>query len=553
MQNPLTTMGALRRTAGQQNHAHFSNNQRQSDDLRHTQLPLVGTPDPEKPDSVSQNDPRSPHPTSLPLVTCYSSLTPHIPSSGTPDAEKRDPVDQNKNSNIRKADTMIATLTSTLRLSRCVVGLLLLSIIAFPTGTYAQKQESHSLAPEIDRLSKEVEPRVIAWRRDIHQHPELSNREFRTAKLVADHLRQLGMEVKTEVAHTGVVGVLRGTRSDRVVALRADMDALPVTEAVEVPFASKVKTTYQGQEVGVMHACGHDAHTAILMGAAEVLSKVSDRLPGTVKFIFQPAEEGPPEGEEGGAGLAIREGVLDDPRPDAIFGLHVMPALAAGSIGCRPGPLLASSDGLAIIVRGRQTHGAAPWGGVDPIVVASQIILGLQTIVSRQINLTEAPAVITIGIIRGGVRENIIPDEVELRGTIRTLDPEARKAIHERIDNTAQRIAESAGATAEVQIRLGNPVTVNDRELTERAVSVLERTFGKDNVLTVPPLTVAEDFSRYQEKIPGMFFLLGVTPRDADPATVAPIHSPDFFVDESALVVGVRSMSHLVLGCLSRD
>ena len=448
---------------------------------------------------------------------------------------------------------MFATKTSLCRLCYRAVGLLLLASVTFTADAAGQQKTDNSLAEVIDRLSADVEPRVIAWRRDIHQHPELSNREFRTAELVADHLRKLGMEVKTGVAHTGVTGLLRGAKTDRVVALRADMDALPVTEAVDLPFASKVKTTYREQEVGVMHACGHDAHTAILMGTAEVLSKVSDRLPGSVKFIFQPAEEGPPEGEEGGAGLAIREGVLDDPRPDAIFGLHVMPTLATGSVGCRAGALLASSDGLAIVVRGHQTHGAAPWGGVDPIVVASQIVLGLQTIVSRQINLTEAPAVITIGIIRGGVRENIIPDEVQLLGTIRTLDPEARKEIHERIRNTAQRIAESAGATAEVKIRLGNPVTVNDRELTERAVPILERIFGRDNVLTVPPLTVAEDFARYQQKIPGMFFFLGVTPPDADPATTAPIHSPLFFVDEKALIVGVRSMSQLVLAYLSSE
>ena len=276
-----------------------------------------------------------------------------------------------------------------------------------------QQADPTPLGPVIDSLCSEVEPRVIAWRRDIHQHPELSNREIRTAKLVADHLRQLGMEVKTEVAHTGVVGLLRGTTTDRVVALRADMDALPVTEAVDVPFASQVRAQYMGQEVGVMHACGHDAHVAMLMGVAEVLSRVSDRLPGTVKFIFQPAEEGPPAGEEGGAALMIREGVLDDPRPSAIFGLHVMP-FPAGRLGYRSGPFIASADRLSIVVRGRQTHGALPWSGVDPITVAAQVVLGLQTIVSRQVDLTAAPVVISIGSIRGGVRENIIPGEVEM-------------------------------------------------------------------------------------------------------------------------------------------
>ena len=414
-----------------------------------------------------------------------------------------------------------------------------------------QQAEVTPLGPVIDSYCSDVESRVIAWRRDIHQHPELSNREVRTAKLVADHLRQLGMEVKTEVAHTGVVGILRGTSTDRVVALRADMDALPVTEAVDVPFASKVKTQYRGQTVGVMHACGHDAHVAILMGVAEVLSKVSDRLPGTVKFIFQPAEEGAPEGEEGGAALMIREGVLDTPRPSAIFGLHVVP-LPTGRIGYRPGPVLASADRLSIVVRGRQTHGAIPWAGVDPITVAAQIVMGLQTIVSRQMDLTAAPAVISIGSIHGGVRENIIPGEVAMLGTIRALDPDSRAAIHARIKNTAEKIAESAGATAEVAIEIGIPVTVNNPGLTQRMVPVLQEVFGKDAVLAVPPLTVAEDFAYYQQQIPGMFFLLGITPLGTEPATAAPNHSPHFFVDESALVVGVRSLSHLALDAIGR-
>jgi amidohydrolase len=406
------------------------------------------------------------------------------------------------------------------------------------------------LGPVIDSLCAEVEPRVIAWRRDIHQHPELSNREFRTATLVADHLRQLGMEVKTEVAHTGVVGILRGTTTGRVVALRADMDALPVTELVDVPFASKVKAQHRGQEVGVMHACGHDAHTAILMGVAEVLSKVSDRLPGTVKFIFQPAEEGAPEGETGGAALMIREGALDEPKPDAIFGLHVMP-FPAGKFGCRSGPLMASVDSLSIVIRGQQTHGALPWRGVDPIVVASQVVLGLQTVVSRQVDLTAAPVVITIGSIHGGVRENIIPDEVKMLGTIRAFSPDTREQIRQRITNTAQKIAESAGATAEVVINAGNPATVNDPDLTERMIPVLRRVSGEDAVITVAPQTVAEDFAYYQQKVPGMFFYLGITPKDADATKAAPNHSPHFFVDESALVVGVRSLSHLALAQLA--
>ncbi|MFH1943234.1 MAG: amidohydrolase [bacterium] len=400
-------------------------------------------------------------------------------------------------------------------------------------------------------MASEVEGRVIAWRRDIHQNPELSNREFRTAKLVADHLKNLGMEVWTGVAHTGVVGLLRGKKAGPVVALRADMDALPVTEALDLPFASKVRTTYNGQEVGVMHACGHDAHTAILMGVAEVLSAVRDRFAGSVKFIFQPAEEGAPTGEEGGADLMIREGVLENPRPDVIFGLHVFP-FPTGQIQYRSGALMASVDGLSIVVRGRQTHGAIPWGGVDPIVVASQIVLGLQTIVSRQIDITEAPAVVSIGSIRGGVRSNIIPDEVEMVGTIRSLDASVREDIHRRIKTTATHIAQSAGASAEVTIRLGSPVVMNDANVVQRMVPTFERIVGKENVFEVPPKTTAEDFACYLEEIPGIFFFLGITPPDVDPSRAAMNHSPHFFVDERALIVGVRAMSHLVADYMSR-
>ena len=306
---------------------------------------------------------------------------------------------------------------------------------------------------------------MVTWRRDIHQHPELSNREFRTAALVADHLRALGMEVRTEVAHTGVVATLRGGRPGPVVALRADMDALPVTEMVDLPFASRERAIYNGQEVGVMHACGHDNHVAILMGVADVLASVRDDLPGTVKFIFQPAEEGAPEGERGGAELMLEEGAFENPRPEVIFGLHVGPN-RVGRLTYRAGSTMASADWLRIVVRGRQTHGAAPWGGIDPIVVSSQIVLGLQTVASRQLPVTLTPSIITIGSIHGGVRGNIIPDEVEMVGTIRTFDAEVRQDIHRRIRLTAEQIAASAGATAEVEITHGYPVTVNDPELT---------------------------------------------------------------------------------------
>jgi len=423
---------------------------------------------------------------------------------------------------------------------------ILMSLLILTASVFSQQKEARHIWQQIDQLAAKIEPKVIEWRRDFHQHPELSNREFRTAEKVAEHLRALGLEVKTEVAHTGVIGILRGKKTGPVVALRADMDALPVTEAVDLPFASKVRTIYNGKEVGVMHACGHDAHIAMLMGAAEILTSVRDQLAGSVKFIFQPAEEGTPEGEEGGAELMIREGVLQDPNVDVILGLHVFP-FEVGKISYCPGAAMASSDGLKIVVKGKQTHGAMPWGGVDPIVVASQIVLGLQNIVSRQVNITEAPAVISIGSIHGGVRSNIIPDEVEMIGTIRTLNPDMRAEIHERIRNTAEMIAQSAGATAEVTISLGYPVTFNDPDLTEQMVPVLKKVVGDKNVFKVPPKGTAEDFSYYQQKVPGLFFFLGITPKDADPATVAMNHSPYFFVDETALVNGVRALAHLAV------
>jgi amidohydrolase len=418
--------------------------------------------------------------------------------------------------------------------------------IAFPVVSWAQSS-SGSLQKEIERFAKEVEPKVIEWRRDIHQNPELGNREFRTSKLVAEHLHSLGMEVKTNIAHTGVVGILRGQKDTPVVALRADMDALPVTELVDVPFASKVKTTYMGQEVGVMHACGHDAHTAGLMGVAVVLSKLKDKLPGTVKFIFQPAEEGSPPGEQGGAWLMVKEGVLESPKPGAIFGLHVG-AGPVGTISYREGGAMASADSFTIKVKGSQTHGAMPWMGVDPIVVSSQIVLGLQTIVSRQTNLTATPAVISVGKISGGVRFNIIPAEVEMVGTIRVFDTTIRKAIHEKIGKTAKMIAESAGATAEVTIPpSGVPVTYNDPKLTRQMESTFHRIVGKDKVLPALQRTGAEDFSFYQEKVPGLFFFLGITPPGGKEI---PNHSPHFYIDESALGVGVQALSNVAVDYL---
>ena len=407
-----------------------------------------------------------------------------------------------------------------------------------------QAQDLNALHEALDTHAAAIEPDVIEWRRDIHANPELSNREFRTAALVADHLRALGLEVRTEVAHTGVVGFLEGGKPGPVVALRADMDALPVTEMVDLPFASKVRTTYNGMEVGVMHACGHDNHVAILMGVASVLTTMKEDLPGSVKFIFQPAEEGAPAGEEGGADLMLREGAFENPRPEVIFGLHVWPN-RVGEISYLPGPFMASSDAMRIKVTGRQTHGAVPWGGVDPIVVASQIVLGLQTIASRQLDVTATPSIITIGTFHGGVRSNIIPDEVELSGTIRTFLPEVRRDIERRIRHTVEHIASSAGATAEVEIDYGYPVTVNDPELTMQMLPSLERV--SDSVKQTAKITGAEDFSYFANEVPGLFVFLGVAPPDADLATVPRNHSPYFFADEAALLTGVRALASLAV------
>jgi amidohydrolase len=406
-------------------------------------------------------------------------------------------------------------------------------------------------AAEIDRRAKDVEPQVLAWRRDFHQHPELSNREQRTGKIVADYLKSLGMEVRYPVANTGVVAVLKGGRPGPVVALRADMDALPVTEEVELPFKSTARTQYNGQDVGVMHACGHDAHTAMLMGAATILAGMRDRLPGTVKFIFQPAEEGVPPGEQGGAPQMIREGALQNPKVDAIFGLHAFPS-HTGEIEVRAGGMMASSDRYQIYIKGKQTHGAQPWGGTDPIVVASQIVLGLQTIVSRQINLVESPAVLTVGRFNGGIRYNIIPDSVFLEGTIRTFSPAQRDTIIARIKRTAAGIAQSAGAEARVVVGNDpNPATINDAALYRRMLPTFQRVAGAANVRDAVPSTTAEDFSYYLKEVPGVFYFLGITPRDRDVETAAKNHSPRFFLDEAALPLGVRSLANLALDYLA--
>lgn len=398
---------------------------------------------------------------------------------------------------------------------------------------------------KIDERAKAIEQKMLTWRRDFHQNPELGNRETRTAKIVAEHLKKLGLEVRTGVAYTGVVAVLKGGKPGPVVALRADMDALPVTEQVDVPFASKVRSTYNGQEVGVMHACGHDAHTAILMAVAEILSDMKSDVRGTVKFIFQPAEEGAPEGEEGGAELMIKQGALENPTPEAIFGMHVFSSVESGKITFRPGPTMAAVDFLRIIVKGRQTHGAKPWGGIDPIVVSSQVVMGLQTIESRQVDVTKEPSIITVGTMHGGVRNNIIPDSVEMTGTIRTYDEGMQEQIHSRIKQTSEFIAKASGANADVRIRRQYPATVNDDKLTALMSPTLQRVAGASNVATSPKQTGSEDFSFYQKKVPGMFFFLGITPKE-QLATAAANHSPQFYIDEPALIVGVRALANLV-------
>lgn len=406
------------------------------------------------------------------------------------------------------------------------------------------------LSDELVRRIAAVESRVVTWRRDIHQHPELSNQEFRTGKLVAEHLQRLGLEVKTGVARTGVVGVLKGGKPGPVIALRADMDALPVVEEVDLPFKSTVRATFNGQDVGVMHACGHDNHVAILMGIAEAFAGMRADLPGTIKFVFQPAEEGAPRGEKGGAGVMIEEGALENPKVEAIFGLHVFP-FETGKVVYRSGGLMASSDTWRIVIRGRQTHGALPWNGVDPIVVASQLVTNMQSIISRQTDLTLTPAILTVGFIRGGIRENIIPDSVEMGGTIRTFDEPARDSIHARLTRLAQNLSAAAGAVARVSIERGNPVTFNDPALTARSIPSLQRAVGAANVLEGLPTTTAEDFSLFQKQVPGLFFFLGVTPPGTDPRTVAPNHSPKFFADEKALVPGMKALGMVALDYLS--
>ncbi|MFD2786127.1 amidohydrolase [Hymenobacter rubripertinctus] len=422
---------------------------------------------------------------------------------------------------------------------------------ALLTAAPAFAQKPTDLSARIAQLADQQQAQVIAWRRDIHEHPELGNQETRTAALVAAHLRKLGLEVQTGVGRTGVVALLKGGKPGPVVALRADMDALPVTEAAGLPFASKVRTQYNGQAVGVMHACGHDTHVAMLLGAAEVLSQMKKDLPGTVKFIFQPAEEGSLPGQEGGARLMVKEGVLENPKVDAVFGVHIQAQTEVGQLSYRPGGEMASSDVFTIKVKGKSAHGAYPWLAVDPVVTAAQIILGLQTVVSRQAQLTEDAVVLTVGMVHGGVRNNIIPEEVELTGTIRCLNKDMQQKVWAGVRRTAQGIAESAGATAEVDITNYAPITFNDPRLTQQMVPSLERAAGPANVRVQKAVTGAEDFAFYQEKVPGMFVFVGGMPKGKDSATTAPHHTAGFFIDESGLTLGVRTLATLALDYLS--
>jgi len=403
------------------------------------------------------------------------------------------------------------------------------------------------MSRDIDAAAQKVLPQVIEWRRFIHQNPELSNREFKTAKFVEEHLRSFGnIEVRTGIAKTGVIGILKGGQPGPTIGLRADMDALPVTERTNVPFKSTVTAEYNGQTVGVMHACGHDSHVAMLLGTAEILSGMRDKIKGTVVFIFQPAEEGAPEGEEGGASLMVKEGVMDNPKIDAVFGIHINAQTEIGKIVYKTGGFMAAADFFSIKVKGKGTHGSQPWRGIDPIAVATQIYTGLQMIVARESELTKAPVVITIGKINGGVRENIIPEELTMGGTIRTLDSAMQLDVHQKIKRTVEKIAESMGATAEVNIETKTLVTYNTPDLVKKMLPSLQKAIGAENVNETEWTTGAEDFSYYGTKAPAFFFFVGGMPKGKDPATTAAHHTPDFYIDDSRLDVGIKAFCNIV-------
>ena len=421
--------------------------------------------------------------------------------------------------------------------------LLALSTLLAPAGHAAESTAVAAL--------EQAQPNLVQWRRDIHQHPELGEQETRTAKLVADHLRALGLTVRTGVGKTGVVAVLKGTKPGPRIALRADMDALPVTEQTNLPFASKVKAEYRGQPVGVMHACGHDAHVAILMGVAQALVAAKDDLPGEVMFVFQPAEEGPPvAGEVFGAALMLKEGVFKDFTPDAVFGLHVWAGLPVGTVGYRSGPLMAAADEWSLTVRGKQTHGSRPWDGVDPITLGAQILLGTQSMIARQINIATSPVVLTAGQFQAGVRFNIIPDEAKLVGTLRTFDPVVREDVIARFRRIATDYAHASDGTAELQVVNNAPATINQPALTQRVRPSLEKAVGAANVVEMPLVTVAEDFSQFANTVPGFYFFVGSTSKGIDPATAPINHSPQFLLDEQALETGSKAMLQVALDYL---
>ena len=416
----------------------------------------------------------------------------------------------------------------------------------------ATPARSDGLTDRIEDGLKAEASSIIGWRRDLHQNPELSNREFRTSKLVAEHLRKLGLTVETGIAHTGVIGLLKGGKPGPTIALRADMDALPVTEQVDLPFRSHATAQYRGETVGVMHACGHDSHTAVLMGVAEVLTKLRADLPGQILFIFQPSEEGAPAGEEGGASLMLKEGLFDRYKPEVAFGLHVMSSLHVGEIGYRSGSFMAGSDIFRIHVVGRQTHGAKPWGGIDPIVTAAQIINALQTVVSRQIDITANPAIVTIGAIKGGIRNNIIPDDVEMIGTIRNFDPQQREQIVKAMDRIVTNTAAANGATATMEVSPnGNPVTYNNPELTAKVLPTLRRVAGDAHVHVIPLVTGAEDFSYFGQKVPSVFFHVGITPLNESAVTAPSNHSPQFHIDESGIPLAARALAEVAVDYLT--
>lgn len=430
---------------------------------------------------------------------------------------------------------------------RLTTALALALLVPFPALVQAQATQR----PEVASAAAEIDAKIVAWRRDFHAHPELSNREERTSAKVAEHLRALGLQPKIMARH-GVVAIITGGKPGPKIVLRADMDALPVTEQTGLPFASKATSTYRGEAVGVMHACGHDAHTGILMGVAEALVAMRKDLPGSVMLIFQPAEEGPPPPEEGGASLMLKEGLFKEFKPEAVFGLHVFSTVQAGQIAVRQGPLMAASDRFSIKVTGRQTHGSAPWNGIDPIVAAADMIGTAQTIVSRRTNIAKLPAVVTFGAIKGGIRYNIIPDEVEMVGTIRTFDPKMRQQVFADLRNVAEHTAIAHGATAKTDIyeNDGNPPTVNDPALTAKMLPSLQAVVGKDNVYEPPLQMGSEDFSLYALEVPSMFFFVGSTSKGIDPATAPSNHSPKFLLDESSLDIGFRALMQVTLDYL---